>query len=77
MSSDVLTSEILVLCIRERMSMIKLSWVIDMSDYPNVEKEIDNVRKYAKCICEGSERVNNFSRFAKKYKKLALTSLHC
>ena len=40
MDSSILAFEILTLCIKEKLSVVDLRWIIDMSGYSNVENKI-------------------------------------
>ena len=42
MDSGILAFEILTLCIKEKLSVVDLRWIIDMSGYSNVENKIGN-----------------------------------
>ena len=51
MDSAILAFEILVLCIKEKMAIINMKWVIDMAQYPNIQTEVgkdyfDTIRGY-------------------------------
>ena len=51
MDSAILAFEIFVLCIKEKMSVINMKWVIDMAQYPNIQTEVgkdyfDTIRGY-------------------------------
>lgn len=64
MDSAILAFEILVLCIKEKMSIVTMKWVIDASDYPSIENEIgkayfDTIRDYSKHIRKHPARRNS------------------
>ena len=40
MDSAILASELLVLCIKEKMSTVSMNWIVDASGYPDVETKI-------------------------------------
>lgn len=63
MGTEVLAVEILTLCVKEKMSQVDLKWLVNLSGYPGIEKEVgkdyfDTVRKYAKHIAEYPIKTN-------------------
>lgn len=63
MGADILAFEILVLCVKEKMSKVDLKWIFNMSGYSSIENEVgkdyfDTVRKYAKRITENPSKIN-------------------
>lgn len=63
MDSGVLAFEILTLCIKEKLSVVDLRWVVDMSGYPNVERKVgkeyfNTIRERVKYIIEYYPKVN-------------------
>ena len=64
MDSGILAFEILTLCIKEKLSVVDLRWVIERSGYPNVENKIgkeyfNTIRNYAKHIIDHSYTINS------------------
>ena len=64
MDSAILASELLVLCIKEKMSTVSMNWIVDASGYPDVETEIgkdyfDSIRNYAENIRQYPTRIND------------------
>lgn len=63
MDSGILAFEILTLCIKEKLSVVDLRWIIDMSGYSNVENKIgkeyfNTIRERVKYIIKHSSTVN-------------------
>ena len=63
MDSGILAFEILTLCIKEKLSVVDLRWIIDMSGYSNVENKIgkeyfNTIRERVKYIIKYSSTVN-------------------
>lgn len=63
MDSAILAFELLVLCIKEKMSTVSMKWIVDTSGYPDVETRIgkdyfDSIRDYAKHIRQYPKKVN-------------------
>ena len=63
MDSAILAFEILVLCIKEKMSTVNMDWIVDISGHPTVEAEIgkdyfDSIRNFANLIRQYPEKVN-------------------
>ena len=63
MDSSILAFEILTLCIKEKLSVVDLRWIIDMSGYSNVENKIgkeyfNTIRERVKYIIKYSSTVN-------------------
>lgn len=63
MDTAILAFEILVLCIKEKMSTVSMKWIVDTSGYPDVETRIgkdyfDSIRDYAKHIRQYPKKVN-------------------
>ena len=63
MDSAILAFEVLVLCIKEKMSTVSMKWIVDTSGYPDVETRIgkdyfDSIRDYAKHIRQYPKKVN-------------------
>ena len=64
MDSGILAFEILTLCIKEKLSVVDLRWVIERSGYPNVENKVgkvyfNTIRNYAKHIIDHSYTINS------------------
>ena len=63
MDTAILAFEILVLCLKEKMSIVSMNWIVDTSSYPAVESEIgkdyfDSIRNFANLIRQYPEKVN-------------------
>ena len=63
MDSVILAFEMLVLCIKEKMSTVSMNWIVDTSGYPDVETKIgkdyyDSIRNYGEHIRQYPTRVN-------------------
>lgn len=63
MDTAILAFEILVLCLKEKMSTVSMNWIVDTSSYPVVESEIgkdyfDSIRNFANLIRQYPEKVN-------------------
>lgn len=63
MDTAILAFEILVLCLKEKMSTVSMKWIVDTSGYPDVETRIgkdyfDSIRDYAKHIRQYPKKVN-------------------
>lgn len=63
MDSAILAFEVLVLCIKEKMSKVSMNWIVDTSGYPDVETEIgkdyyDSIRNYGEYIRQYHTRIN-------------------
>lgn len=43
MDSAILAFEVLVLCIKEKMSTVSMKWIVDTSGYPDVETRIGKI----------------------------------
>lgn len=61
--SAILAFEVLVLCIKEKMSTISMKWIVDTSGYPDVETKIgkdyfDSISDCAKHIRQYPKKVN-------------------
>ena len=64
MDSAILAFEILVLCIKEKMSIVNMKWVIDVSGYPSIENAVgktyfDTIRSYVNHIRKHPARKNS------------------
>lgn len=63
MNMEIIAFEIFLLCIKEKMKVLDLRWVFELSGYPDIESEVgeeyfSTIRKYAEYIKRNPMKVN-------------------
>lgn len=58
MNSEIIAFEILVLCVKEKTAATSMTWIIESSDYPSVERKVGE--KYYADIRAYAENIRNF-----------------